>query len=657
MNRDGETAPPPRPARDGATRMADRAEADREEAEQRLPRVARPPVADWLLGYVAHAPRAVAVVAGPAYRVCATNAEFRRLATCAADATASATDPALDGACVGRPVAEVCAPTGAAPLLALLDRVRRTGGPAQALVPGGSEGGGDDPWHCTAWDPADVHSPEGREGAGAIAGAGEHGHGAGVDAAAGTGALVVELWAATDAERAGTRQRDVTERALLGALREQQLAEAADQARAGAERREAELAAVLESIPDAVYLGTHNGISRANQPALSQLGVATLEDLNAWRAGAVLDPAPHVYDAESGARLAAEDRPFARALAGATVFGDVLLRAPDGTAADRTVRCAAAPVVVDDRVVAAVLITSDVTAQRRLEAQLRHAHKLEAVGRLAGGIAHDFSNLLTVIGGNAETAALALPAGSPVRIDLREITDAAGRAAALTRQLLAFSRQQVLRPTALDLTAVVVDVERLLSRVLGDQIALTSRLDALGATVVADRAQVEQVLMNLAVNARDAMPGGGTLEITTARVDRLPSLVAPAATTDRDVAPRRRSRARWCDPARCRSARRIRLGRADDARHGSRNGRGDAGADLRALLHDEGGRLRDRPRARHRVWHRRAVGRPHRRGDGPGRGDRGDDLFAGRGSRRSRDRRGAAARGLEPRGRDRPPRR
>jgi signal transduction histidine kinase/CheY-like chemotaxis protein len=155
----------------------------------------------------------------------------------------------------------------------------------------------------------------------------------------------------------------------------------------------------------------------------------------------------------------------------------------------------------------------------RLEGQLHQAQKLEAVGRLAGGIAHDFNNLLTVITGFAELA-LDDPTISPsTRTSIDEIGRAAQRASALTRQVLAFSRQQVVEPKPLDLNAVVADIERMLSRLIGEDVALAFHPAQGLWLVLADRGQIEQALVNLAVNARDAMPQGGQLSIETANVE------------------------------------------------------------------------------------------------------------------------------------------
>ncbi len=172
--------------------------------------------------------------------------------------------------------------------------------------------------------------------------------------------------------------------------------------------------------------------------------------------------------------------------------------------------------LLDDPVVRGVVINArDVTERRSLERQLLQAQKMEAVGRLAGGIAHDFNNVLTAILGYVALMLDGLPTLSPLRPDLEEIRTAADRAAGLTRQLLAFSRKQVLDLRVLDLNALVTDMDRLLRRLLGEDIVMVTTLDpALGA-VRADVHQLEQVVVNFAVNSRDAMPEGGRLTIET----------------------------------------------------------------------------------------------------------------------------------------------
>jgi two-component system cell cycle sensor histidine kinase/response regulator CckA len=165
------------------------------------------------------------------------------------------------------------------------------------------------------------------------------------------------------------------------------------------------------------------------------------------------------------------------------------------------------------------VIDTDVTERNRLEAQLRQAQRLEAIGALAGGVAHDFNNLLTVINGYAEMVLDAGRLGPDDRELVRQIHRAGDRAAALTRQLLAFSRKQVLAPRVLDLNALLNETEKMLRRLIGADVALAVSLDPDLWPVKADPGQVEQVVMNLVVNARDAMPAGGRLTIETRNVE------------------------------------------------------------------------------------------------------------------------------------------
>jgi PAS domain S-box-containing protein len=173
------------------------------------------------------------------------------------------------------------------------------------------------------------------------------------------------------------------------------------------------------------------------------------------------------------------------------------------------------PIVRDQAVVGFEGIARDLTERRRLEDQLRQAQKMEAVGRLAGGIAHDFNNLLMAVTGYSELLLDRMAPTDPQHRSLDEIRKAASRAAALTRQLLMFSRKHVLEPVVLDMNTVVIDLERMLRRLIGEDVELTTALTTDGVSVMADRGQVEQILMNLVVNARDAMPHGGHLLIAT----------------------------------------------------------------------------------------------------------------------------------------------
>ncbi len=174
---------------------------------------------------------------------------------------------------------------------------------------------------------------------------------------------------------------------------------------------------------------------------------------------------------------------------------------------------------VDGKVMHVVAIQRDVTEQRRLEDQLRQSQKMEAVGRLAGGVAHDFNNLLTAIIGYDQLLLMRLGPDHPEREAVEQIDKAAKRAASLTSQLLAFSRRQVLQPRVIDLNEVVKGIEQILRRLIGEDIDLVIRLCSAPAKVKADPGQLEQVLLNLAINARDAMPGGGQLIFESANVE------------------------------------------------------------------------------------------------------------------------------------------
>lgn len=182
-----------------------------------------------------------------------------------------------------------------------------------------------------------------------------------------------------------------------------------------------------------------------------------------------------------------------------------------------------APVVRDGKTVAVVGSLTDITesrrardAEQRLEVQLRQAQKMEAIGRLAGGVAHDFNNLLTSVSGYTELVCQALPSESPIQEDLSEIRRASDRAATLVAQLLAFSRQQMVRPRAMDLNAAIGESSRMLSRLIGSDIKLVEVLHPTPCWIRADPNQIDQILLNLVVNARDAITSGGRITIGTA---------------------------------------------------------------------------------------------------------------------------------------------
>ena len=183
---------------------------------------------------------------------------------------------------------------------------------------------------------------------------------------------------------------------------------------------------------------------------------------------------------------------------------------------ERTAELTAANVVLTDEISERARVEQ---ALRESEAQLRQSQKLEAVGTLAGGIAHDFNNLITVISGYTQLALMRADQESPEAEDLRQVVEASDRAANLTHQLLAFSRKQVLQPTVLDLGEVVSGISPMLRRIIGEHIQLDIEAEPSLARVRADRGQIEQVLLNLAVNARDAMTSGGRLTIATSNIE------------------------------------------------------------------------------------------------------------------------------------------
>ena len=187
-------------------------------------------------------------------------------------------------------------------------------------------------------------------------------------------------------------------------------------------------------------------------------------------------------------------------------------------ASGRTFEIIARPTPIAPDSTGWVMVIRDMTRDREMQERLQRQERLAVIGQLAGGVAHEFNNILTTIVGYTQFALEQLVPGDPIRTDLVEVSKAADRAAALTRQLLAFSRKQLLRPEVLDLNAVVANIDRTLRRLIGENIELDTVLAPDLERVMADRGQVEQVIMNLAANARDAMPDGGRLTLETDNV-------------------------------------------------------------------------------------------------------------------------------------------
>jgi len=268
------------------------------------------------------------------------------------------------------------------------------------------------------------------------------------------------------------------------------------------------LSALIDATPLAiVVLDREHRVRRWNRAA---------EELFGWKEDEVLGGRPPQVPEEQ--REAFESMVQSE-LQGQRHAGlELLRRRKDGSSVD--VSLWTAPLRdAQQNVVGTVRIFADVGERKRLEERLRQSQKMEAIGRLAGGIAHDFNNLLTVILGYAELAQTSLGRDDPLQRELAEIRKAAVRAAALTNQLLAFSRRQVLRPKLLDLNAVIVGFDAMLRPLLGEQVEIVLELERGLGDVRADPGQLEQVLMNLALNARDAMPAGGRLTFATRAVE------------------------------------------------------------------------------------------------------------------------------------------
>jgi two-component system, cell cycle sensor histidine kinase and response regulator CckA len=276
-----------------------------------------------------------------------------------------------------------------------------------------------------------------------------------------------------------------------------------------AEARNALQAAALNATADAIAITDRDGVFQWVNPAFSAL------TLYPAREALGKNPRDLIKSNRQGREF--YERMWNTLLAGEVWSGELINRRKDGT--EYTEEQTITPVTdAHGEITHFIAIKRDITARRALELQLQQSQRIEAIGRLAGGVAHDFNNLLTVIGGTAEMVMAQLPADSELREEVQTIKRASDRGARLTRQLLAFSRQQVLEVRVLDLNQVVHDVMALVTRVIGEHITILVQPGGNLWRMMGDAGQLEQVLMNLSVNARDAMPDGGTLTISTENV-------------------------------------------------------------------------------------------------------------------------------------------
>jgi len=303
---------------------------------------------------------------------------------------------------------------------------------------------------------------------------------------------------------AETLDRTIRHALALGAQERQRRA-----AEAALRESEERFRALVENSSDALLMIDMNGIVRyVSASSRRHLG---------WTPAAMLSRSLFEY-------LHPDDREFAEARMaealrhpGSTITTEVRFKHEDGQW--RTMDTSAVNRLEEPAVGAIVITARDITERRRLENQLRQSQKMDAVGRLAGGVAHDFNNLLTAILGYCNLLLDDVPQENPMRGDLEEIRTAGERAAALTRQLLAFSRRQMLQPQTVDVNALIQQVEKMLQRLIGEDVELVTALSADLSAVRVDPASLEQVLVNLAVNSRDAMPLGGRLTVETANVE------------------------------------------------------------------------------------------------------------------------------------------
>jgi len=307
--------------------------------------------------------------------------------------------------------------------------------------------------------------------------------------------------------RADEKRWDLADRARQIVRAHQEMKSAAAERKRIAERL-SQLASIIECASDAIVIYTLDGLMVSWNTAAEMIyGYSGSEVLGHSRS--ILMPSDQVDDLPGIVEKLKRGEKISR-------FETVHI-AKGGRRID--VSMTISPVKdAHEQIIGAAAIARDVSDRKLLEKQLQQAQKMEAIGQLAGGIAHDFNNLLSVINGHCELLEQQLGPNEAPQQNCEQIKKAGERAASLTRQLLAFSRQQVLEPTVLNLNSVVTDLEKMLRRVIGEDVEFKTALDSRLASVKADRGQIEQVLMNLVVNARDAMPNGGRLVIQTANM-------------------------------------------------------------------------------------------------------------------------------------------
>jgi len=268
---------------------------------------------------------------------------------------------------------------------------------------------------------------------------------------------------------------------------------------------------LIEAATDVVYTLSPDGLLTSLNPAF--------ERITAWKATDCIGKPFRNLAYEEDAPIV--ETACQRALKGLSpAQGEVRVRIRSGQTVVFEFTCG--PLMQGGQVTGVFGIARDITSRKKLENQLRQSQKMDAIGQLAGGIAHDFNNLLTAISGFSELLMEQLDKGSPLRKDLQEIEKASAQAASLTQQLLAFSRQQMLQPKVLDLNAVVQDTDKMLRRLIGEDIVLETLFGSAVERIKADLVQIEQVILNLAVNARDAMPNGGKMTLSTEMVTLSP---------------------------------------------------------------------------------------------------------------------------------------